>query len=399
MKSRIRQLITFVVLMICGAQLANASLNGDQVNVSIFVSSGTGTIVVGPAATVGPGNEFVVTQTLGASLLVTHNIDFSDNAMDIVTTSSGTGGGSGSIRFTFTSVDTGAAITGFQQVAGLNLVLNQSHTSNSIIFDLGFSTNPANSRTTSISLLPSQATALTELDLFTPGDSLLTRDGDTGLDWLDVSATSGLSFNDIIADVDGWASLGFRHATGSELCAFLAAHAVVPASGCPTGNVAVSDRFLGSLHTLVESFARSSAQLRAPSAVAIRPFKTTTLRLKVGLTTSWERHLLDRQRSFIRCLVFKRVWVFAPRPLRNHSVSRSTEIGWYVKFQLTKTAMGYPTLTTTVRQPQIRIRRTGTAMVREMRVTRTMTMMALPMEWTIVHWSPTRARATGTATV
>ena len=190
MKSRIRQLITFVVLMICGAQLANASLNGDQVNVSIFVSSGTGTIVVGPAATVGPGNEFVVTQTLGASLLVTHNIDFSDNAMDIVTTSSGTGGGSGSIRFTFTSVDTGAAITGFQQVAGLNLVLNQSHTSNSIIFDLGFSTNPANSRTTSISLLPSQATALTELDLFTPGDSLLTRDGDTGLDWLDVSATS-----------------------------------------------------------------------------------------------------------------------------------------------------------------------------------------------------------------
>ena len=73
--------------------------------------------------------------------------------------------------------------------------------------------------------------------------------------------------------------------------------------------------------------------------------------------------------------------MFAPRPLRNHSVSRSTEIGWYVKFQLTKTAMGYPTLTTTVRQPQIRIRRTGTAMVREMHVTPMMTMMDFQMEW------------------
>ncbi len=95
---------------------------------------------------------------------------------------------------------------------------------------------------------------LLEVDLIDPGDGLLTRDTDAGLDWLDVSSTSGLSFNDIVADVGGWASLGFRHATGTELCALVATHAATPASGCPTGNVAVTNRFTSALHDEFEDF-------------------------------------------------------------------------------------------------------------------------------------------------
>lgn len=98
------------------------------------------------------------------------------------------------------------------------------------------------------------ATPLEELDLATPGDALITRDADTGLDWLDVSATSGLSFNDIISNVGGWTSLGFRHATATEVCALLSAHAAVPDSGCPTGNVAVTNRNTAVLHDQFEAF-------------------------------------------------------------------------------------------------------------------------------------------------
>jgi Thrombospondin type 3 repeat len=96
--------------------------------------------------------------------------------------------------------------------------------------------------------------ALIELDLFTSGDGLVTRDSDRGLDWLDVTATGGVSFNDIVADVGGWASRGFRHATGTELCRLLSIHAAAPLPDCPHGNVAVTDRFDGALHARVADF-------------------------------------------------------------------------------------------------------------------------------------------------
>lgn len=95
---------------------------------------------------------------------------------------------------------------------------------------------------------------LTQLDLSAPGDGLITRDSATGLDWLDVSATTGVSFNDVVAGSGGWASLGFRHATASEACALFAAYAAVPAQGCPTGNVAVTDRFDGATYERVKIF-------------------------------------------------------------------------------------------------------------------------------------------------
>ena len=116
-------------------------------------------------------------------------------------------------------------------------------------------------------IVASQASAssLTEADLSSPGDGLITRDVDTGLDWLDVSATSGLAYANITAGGGGWSALGFRHATASEVCALLAAHAVVPASGCPTGNVAVTDRFNSELHDRVESFVSLLGATACPS--------------------------------------------------------------------------------------------------------------------------------------
>jgi hypothetical protein len=112
------------------------------------------------------------------------------------------------------------------------------------------------------------ASALTEADLSAPGDGLITRDVDTGLDWLDVSATSGVSYASISTGGGGWSALGFRHATASEVCALLGAHAVVPASGCPTGNVAVTDRFTSALHDRVESFVALLGMTTCPSGCA-----------------------------------------------------------------------------------------------------------------------------------
>ena len=98
------------------------------------------------------------------------------------------------------------------------------------------------------------ASPLMQLDLAVLEDGLITRDNDAGLDWLDVSATSGLSYESIVAGVGGWATLGFRHATATELCRLLANHAATPSNGCPTGNVPVTDRFTSELHDKFESF-------------------------------------------------------------------------------------------------------------------------------------------------
>jgi len=84
--------------------------------------------------------------------------------------------------------------------------------------------------------VPSASAALIAVDLFTAGDGLITRDTETGLDWLDLTATLNLSYNDIEADVGGWISLGIRHATGSEVCG-LFVHALAPAP-CPSATSA-----------------------------------------------------------------------------------------------------------------------------------------------------------------
>ncbi|MDP6352586.1 MAG: VPLPA-CTERM sorting domain-containing protein [Alphaproteobacteria bacterium] len=57
---------------------------------------------------------------------------------------------------------------------------------------------------------------LTELDLNTSGDKLITVDSVTGLQWLDITATQGQSYTESLSDPDVLAG-GFRHATRDEV--------------------------------------------------------------------------------------------------------------------------------------------------------------------------------------
>ena len=45
--------------------------------------------------------------------------------------------------------------------------------------------------------------SLSELDLLVADDGLITRDSETRLDWLDVSATGSISFSGIVAGAGG----------------------------------------------------------------------------------------------------------------------------------------------------------------------------------------------------
>lgn len=84
--------------------------------------------------------------------------------------------------------------------------------------------------------------ALVEQDLSIGGDGLLTLDDQTGLQWLDVDQTLGVSPVDILADVGGWISLGFRYASGAEVCGLAAAYGLDPlCSGSPLAGTTVDN--------------------------------------------------------------------------------------------------------------------------------------------------------------
>lgn len=60
--------------------------------------------------------------------------------------------------------------------------------------------------------------SLVSRDLFTAGDGLITYDGDTGLSWLDLTATVGQSYNGVAGGFGGFTTaLGFRYATEVEV--------------------------------------------------------------------------------------------------------------------------------------------------------------------------------------
>lgn len=68
----------------------------------------------------------------------------------------------------------------------------------------------------------SAGATLIEVDLAAPGDGLITRDTDTGLDWLDLNVTLNLSYDEVIADIGVGLPAGFRYATESEVVALFA---------------------------------------------------------------------------------------------------------------------------------------------------------------------------------
>lgn len=56
---------------------------------------------------------------------------------------------------------------------------------------------------------PAQASLLS-VDLFATGDGLLTLDTSTQFEWLDLTATEGLSYDEVVAGADGWGEFGVR---------------------------------------------------------------------------------------------------------------------------------------------------------------------------------------------
>jgi hypothetical protein len=59
---------------------------------------------------------------------------------------------------------------------------------------------------------------LVSQDLSAAGDGLITYDSDTGLSWLDLTATTGQSYNNVLSGYAGFTTvLGFRYATGDEV--------------------------------------------------------------------------------------------------------------------------------------------------------------------------------------
>jgi hypothetical protein len=82
---------------------------------------------------------------------------------------------------------------------------------------------------------PAQA-QLSSVDLYTPGDGLITRDADTGLDWLDVTQTTNLSYDQIQGGAGGWIPGGWRYATQSEVCHLWTSYAGAPSCISATGS-------------------------------------------------------------------------------------------------------------------------------------------------------------------
>jgi len=58
---------------------------------------------------------------------------------------------------------------------------------------------------------------LVEIDLYTAGDGLVTRDTSSGLDWLDLGLTTGRSYNEVLAEFGSGGDFeGWRYATVLE---------------------------------------------------------------------------------------------------------------------------------------------------------------------------------------
>ena len=71
-------------------------------------------------------------------------------------------------------------------------------------------------------------------------DPTATLDSDTGLQWLRVTETAGVSVTDIDAGAGGYLQAGWRHATVAEVCALFETYLVpvyVPPEPCPSSEV------------------------------------------------------------------------------------------------------------------------------------------------------------------
>jgi hypothetical protein len=94
-------------------------------------------------------------------------------------------------------------------------------------------------------LLPALArpasAALVAVDLFAAGDGLVTRDTDSGLDWLDLPLTTSLSYDQIQAGAGNWLAAGWRYATEAEVCHLWVTHGEAPSCNSNTPGILQPD--------------------------------------------------------------------------------------------------------------------------------------------------------------
>jgi hypothetical protein len=70
--------------------------------------------------------------------------------------------------------------------------------------------------------------ALVEMDLATSGDAFITLDTDTNLEWLDLTLTTGHSFDSVIDGYGGFIDLGFRYATRNDIVSLYNSAGIAP---------------------------------------------------------------------------------------------------------------------------------------------------------------------------
>ncbi len=105
----------------------------------------------------------------------------------------------------------------------------------------------------SVWLAPATRAELVSQDYLVPGDGLLTLDSQTGLRWLDVSATQGLSAKQVLSGAGGWFP-SFRYATYTEL-SVLFEHAGLPNLAGPNGSlIALTEEQRAALYPLALNF-------------------------------------------------------------------------------------------------------------------------------------------------
>ena len=79
-------------------------------------------------------------------------------------------------------------------------------------------------------MIPSAQATILEKDLNIPGDKLLTVVPSTGLEWLDVTATLGLSYDEALGTTFV-TTQGFRHANTNEVSALYIAFGIINQTG------------------------------------------------------------------------------------------------------------------------------------------------------------------------
>lgn len=91
---------------------------------------------------------------------------------------------------------------------------------------------------------------LVSQDLLNSGDGLLTLDTSTGLQWLDLTQTTNISYNSILDGYGGWLGMGFRYATSNEVVNLYQA-AGIPPTGPGAVTIMASDPVYESVQALV----------------------------------------------------------------------------------------------------------------------------------------------------